>query len=84
MQLDTFIETKNLTVAQFAHLAGLSVQAVYKYLNGERTPNKKATAKIYQATNGLVDANSIHGLEPLKRSATKRKPSASQGERATD
>lgn len=57
MKLSCYLSENNLKATEFAAEAEISLPAVYKYLRGERIPNKRVMPKITKATNGLVTAN---------------------------
>jgi hypothetical protein len=72
MRLNDFIEKNSPSVEAFALNAGLSADAIRKYLRGERTPRRKSITKIIDATQGQVTANDFYDLPqkigPKKRS----------------
>lgn len=47
---------------QFATRIGRSPEAVRRYLNGERTPDRETMRRIAFETNGEVTANDFFGL----------------------
>lgn len=58
MKLQAYLESKRLTVAEFARDAGFaSRQVVHKYLTGERFPGPEALLRIRKATGGAVTAD---------------------------
>lgn len=62
MKLRTYLEEKNIKAREFATNVGLSLPAVYKYLNGERTPDKETMPRIVAATSGQVTANDFYDI----------------------
>ncbi|MBW4089924.1 MAG: helix-turn-helix domain-containing protein [Proteobacteria bacterium] len=59
MQLRAYLTEHNVSVAAFAVAAGVSVQAVHRYLNGERMPRPAVIERIRIATGGQVSANDL-------------------------
>jgi len=58
MKLQTYLEDKGLTAAEFARAAGFaSRQVVHKYLTSERFPSPDALLRIRTATGGAVTAD---------------------------
>jgi len=69
MQLSDFIKSNSIPPRKFAATAGLSLDAVYKYMRGERMPNEEQMRMIFDATAGQVTANDFYGLteKPKKK-----------------
>lgn len=59
MNLDTYLNNNQIKKANFAKAIGVSVQALYRYLSGDRTPRPAIIRRIKRATNGEVTANSF-------------------------
>lgn len=69
MQLGTYLKKNNITVVKFAAEAGLSTDAIYKYLRGERRPrDPEKIERIKEASNGKVTISSFYEL-PTKGSS---------------
>lgn len=64
MKLAEYLETNDLSDAAFARAIGVERQAVGRYKNGERFPEKPILLKIFEVTNGQVSANDFAGLPP--------------------
>lgn len=54
MQLRTYLEGTGTSVREFADLTGVTIFAVRKWLNGERTPKTRTVKLIDQITSGKV------------------------------
>lgn len=68
MLLKEYLLKKKLSCSQFARLIGVTVQAVNRYINNHRIPDKYVMPRIYNVTNGEVTANDFHDLpKPRKR-----------------
>ena len=52
--LEEWIFNKGFSKAEFARLANLQRQAVFRYCNYQRLPNLEAIKKIHEATNGEI------------------------------
>lgn len=63
MQLKTYLEQHNISVAGFAKMidAG-NAGVVYRYLTGKRRPCKKYAKRIKEATGGAVTSNDFDEL----------------------
>jgi len=57
MNLKSFLKLFNISNKNFAKDIGVSAVSLSRYIIGERIPEKKIINKIFQQTNGLVDAN---------------------------
>ena len=57
MNLKSFLKLFNISNKNFAKQIGVSAVSLSRYIIGERIPEKKIINKIFQKTNGLVDAN---------------------------
>lgn len=60
MNLKTYLKTSDTTVAEFAEKLGVTVQSLYRYINGDRVPKKKIMKRISLITNGHVMPNSFY------------------------
>jgi transcriptional regulator with XRE-family HTH domain len=54
MQLGTYLEGHQISKPDFAETIKVTVQAVHRYVSGERTPNLVVMQRIINATNGSV------------------------------
>lgn len=54
MQLGRYLQNEGLSMRQFADEIGVSVQAISRYVNEGRMPEKKILVKILKITNGRV------------------------------
>ena len=59
--LGRYIAARNLTIGKFASIVGVSVQAMHRYLNGERTPHREVMVRIISATTDEVQPNDFYG-----------------------
>ena len=60
MDLRRYLDARNIPIAVFAETLGVSVQAVHRYLNGERVPRPDVMIRIKQVTNGAVKPNDFY------------------------
>jgi transcriptional regulator with XRE-family HTH domain len=60
--LSEFLTEASIDHRQFAKRIGVSSEAVRRYVNGDRIPDKRRMAKIVLATGGKVTANDFFGL----------------------
>lgn len=60
MHLRTYLETNKVTIPAFAGAIGVTVQAVHRYVNGERKPRPEVMDKIKAATKGNVQPNDFY------------------------
>ena len=70
MDLKSWIEKTPMSVAELAEELNKTPTTIYRWLNGSRSPDKKAMKKIYELSKGQVDPNSI--ILNLKPSILKR------------
>jgi len=56
MTLKDYLQKNDIYYRDFAEEIGVSIFAVRKWLNGERTPRDRTKALISKATNGKVQA----------------------------
>lgn len=64
MKLIEYMKKYGINHQQFAESIGVQSVAIYRYLSGIRTPNKKILLKIYNITNGKVTPNDILNIPP--------------------
>jgi transcriptional regulator with XRE-family HTH domain len=57
MQLRQYLADHDITMPVFAERIGVTTQAVYRYVNGERTPRRDVMERIRAATRGAVQPN---------------------------
>lgn len=57
MRLRQYLTTAELTPQDFAQRAGVTIQAVYRYMTGERMPHPDMILRIKELTDGNVLAN---------------------------
>ena len=63
MQLRAYLDAHDIPISVFADRLGVSVQAIHRYINGERTPKPAVMARIAGATAGQVQPNDFFALE---------------------
>jgi len=57
MNLRTYLDTHDLSIANFSDTIEVSVAALHRYLTGERIPRAEVLERISRATNGAVKPN---------------------------
>ncbi len=62
MKLDAYLQKTNKSIEELSQETGISAQAIYKYLRGERIPRKEFFTKLAEATGGQVTANDFLDL----------------------
>lgn len=62
--LGEWLEEKDVPVVVFATRIGRSPQAVRRYVNGERIPDRETMPLIVAETGGEVTANDFFGIGP--------------------
>lgn len=55
--LEKYLESRNLTQAEFGKLIGSGQESVSRYISGHRYPRPKVLAKIIAETGGAVTAS---------------------------
>ena len=60
MKLRQFLNYNNITSREFSKSLGISEVSLSRYLNGKRFPDKKMLIKIYELSDGQVDANDFY------------------------
>lgn len=63
MELRQYLDGRAITITAFADSIGVSVQAVHRYLNGERVPKREVMERIAAVTCGKVRPNDFFTLE---------------------
>jgi len=58
--LGRYLNDKSMSVAEFAALLGVRVQAVYRYVNETRLPNRSVMLRIMEVTEGAVTADDFY------------------------
>ena len=78
MKLETYLAKTNKSIETFAQEAGISAQAIYKYLRGERIPRKEFLTRLAKVTGGEVTANDFLEWREMDRFIVPRriKPAA--------
>lgn len=61
MQLSDFLELYPGGASRFAGAIGVSYQAVWRYLAGERIPAPDVMVRIKEVTKGAVTADDFYG-----------------------
>lgn len=57
MNLRTWLAANKISIADFAGRIGVTQTAVYRYVDGDRTPRPEVLRQIHAATGGEVTAN---------------------------
>jgi DNA-binding transcriptional regulator YdaS (Cro superfamily) len=57
MHLKQYLADAEITIPAFAGKIGVSVQAVHRYVAGERTPHRRIMERITRVTDGKVQPN---------------------------
>ncbi len=60
MKLKNYLKLFNISNIDFSKKIGVSNVSLSRYINGERFPERRVLSKIFQTTNGLVDANDFY------------------------
>lgn len=60
MKLKSFLRFNGISNREFSKNLGISNVSLSRYMSGNRLPNTKILNKIYQLTDGLVDANDFY------------------------
>ena len=60
MKLEHYLKILNISKIDFSRMIGVSNVSLSRYISGERLPERKILRKIFQTTNGLVDANDFY------------------------
>ena len=69
MDLRSYLDVRDMSIAAFADLLGVSVQTVHRYVNGERLPRPDVMVRIAEVTHGAVKPNDFYPVccrEPLE------------------
>lgn len=64
MHLRRYLANFGISVATFADTIGVTVQAVHRYVNGERIPNRDVMERIALVTGGKVQPNDFYSVPP--------------------
>ena len=70
MHLRRYLASLGISVATFADTIGVTVQAVHRYVNGERIPNRDVMERIAAATQGKVQPNDFYSVPPSRSCAS--------------
>lgn len=57
MDLRRYLDANDISVADFADMLGVTVQAVHRYINGDRIPRREVMDRIVRSTVGRVTPN---------------------------
>jgi len=60
MKLQDFLTATGVKPAEFAQDVGVTVQAIHRYLNGERIPERGVMSRIQVRTDNKVTADSFY------------------------
>lgn len=60
MKLKDYLSASGKTHAEFADEIKVSVQSLYRYINGERIPEREVMARIAKSTHEQVTPNSFY------------------------
>ncbi len=60
MNIRSFLKLYNISNIEFSKRLGISNVSLSRYINGHRFPEKKILKKIFELTDGLVDANDFY------------------------
>ncbi len=60
MNLKSYLKLYNISNIEFSKRLGISNVSMSRYIKGDRFPEKKILNKIYELTDGLVDANDFY------------------------
>jgi transcriptional regulator with XRE-family HTH domain len=60
MDLRTYLDRNPQSMPALAERLGVSRQALYRYVNGDRLPQPEIMERITKATNGLVRASDFY------------------------
>lgn len=62
MTLRDYLEAEQLSATAFGQRIGVSHQTVYRYLKGDRIPDRRTMQRIALATGCRVTANDFFGI----------------------
>lgn len=60
MQLREYLTEQKISFPAFAELIGVTVQAIHRYVSGERAPRHEVMERITVTTKGNVQPNDMH------------------------
>ena len=63
MKLATFLKSEKIAIEACAKQIGVSHVAVYRYINGQRIPDKNTMIKIISWSGGAVTANDFYTVD---------------------
>jgi predicted transcriptional regulator len=63
MKLNTYMQSNNISKTVMASLLDVAEASVYRYLNGQRIPEKPVMRRLFKITNGQVVPNDFYDLE---------------------
>lgn len=62
MLLQDWLSQEDLSYAQFGNAVSRTAEAVRRYANGERIPDRETMAAIVRETSGQVTPNDFYGV----------------------
>lgn len=62
MKLSEYLKINGIRIGDFASKIGVTEQAVYKYVRGERLPRPAVMAAISAESGGAVTSNDFYGV----------------------
>jgi len=63
MKLKTYLEKYDIKPIEFAVECGISIAAVYFYMNGKKRPHQKTAERIEYVTRGQVTVKDLRGKD---------------------
>lgn len=60
MRLRQYLDEHSISIAEFAGQIGVSVQSVYRYVDGDRLPERRIMEQIKAVTEGKVTPNDFY------------------------
>ena len=69
MTLKEWLAAKEIAHGDFAKMIGRTPEAVRRYANGERIPDRETMPLIHEHTGGQVTANDFFGIETPSQAA---------------
>lgn len=69
MQLKDWLTEEGQTLAEFGERIGRTAEAVRRYANGDRIPDRETMPKIAEVTKGRVTANDFFRIDEVDHGA---------------
>lgn len=79
MLLQDWLAREGLTFGQFGGAISRSAEAVRRYANGERIPDRETMTAIVRETGGYVTPNDFYGFTAHEEDVSPDLPEASPG-----